>query len=152
MLAPPEEGVPEGVELPLEERNGSGIGAATSRRSIICTGGGWTQRGWDNSGGGEPGGGGGGGMLSNSGSTCSCSSRLISGSFNRSINRFLPVAFSVRFRRSFLRVLEAAILAGDRRASAPDDDDSSPGATPSANRTFFLATHEPVFVRSMLRS
>lgn len=76
MLAPPEEGVPEGVELPLEERNGS-IGG-TSRKSIICTGGGLMQRGWDSSGGGEPGGGGGGGMLSSSGSTCSCSSRLMS--------------------------------------------------------------------------
>lgn len=150
MLAPPEEGVPEGVELPLEERNGI-IGGA-SRRSIICTGGGLTQRGWDNSGGGEPGGGGGGGIFSNSGSTRSCSSRLRSGSFNRSINRFRPVAFNVRFRRSFLRVLEAAILAGERSASAPDEEDSSPGATPSANRTFFLATHEPVFVRSILRS
>lgn len=150
MLAPPEEGVPEGVELPLEARKGIIWGA--SRRSIICTGGGLMQRGCDRSGGGEPGGGGGGGIFSTSGSTCSCSSRLSSGNFNRSINRFLPVAFKVRFRRSFLRVLEAEIFAGDRSASAPDDEDSSPGATPSANRTFFLATHEPVLVRSILRS
>lgn len=76
MLEPPEEAVPEGVELLLEERNGS-IGGP-SRKSIICTGGGFMQRGCGRSGGGEPGGGGGGGMLSSSGSICSFSSRLIS--------------------------------------------------------------------------
>lgn len=150
ILEPEEEGVFEGVELLLEARKGS-IGGA-SLKSIICTGGGLMHRGCVSSGGGEPGGGDGGGMLSSSGSTCSLSSKSISGSFNLSIRRFRPVALSVRFRRSFLRCLEAVNFAGDLNASAPDDDDSSPGATPSAKRTVFLATHEPVFVRRMLRS
>lgn len=118
------------------------------------------QRGCTSSGGGEPGGGDGGGIFSSSGSTRSLSSKSISciqiepfivsteistqnvltGNFNLSIKRFFPVALSVRFRRSFLRILEAVILAGERSASAPEEDDSSPGATPSANITDFLAT------------
>lgn len=149
MLGPPVELALEGVEVP-PARKGS-IGGA-SRKSIICTGGGLMQRGWGSIGGGEPGGGGGGGIASSSGSTCSFSSRSRSGNFNRSINRFLPVALSVRFLRSRFRCFDAVIFAGDLSASAPEEDDSSPGATPSAKRTVLRATHAPVFVRRMLFS
>lgn len=66
----------------------------------------------------------------------------LTGNFNRSISRFRPVAFSVRFLRNRLRCFDAFSFAGDLNASAPDEDDSSPGATPSANSTVLRATLE----------